>query len=101
MSHDPKASEKDASKKENPQGYPQYPKEDDIYNKEEESSFEEDDDPKTRIVNGEEISMDEDLDVPGADLDDEDELIGEEDEENNYYSLDDEDDEEEDDELNP
>lgn len=28
-----------------------------------------------------------DLDIPGAELDDEDELIGEEDEENNYYSL--------------
>ena len=30
---------------------------------------------------------DEDLDIPGAELDDESELIGEEDEENNYYSL--------------
>jgi hypothetical protein len=30
---------------------------------------------------------DPDLDVPGADLDDEQESIGEEDEENNYYSL--------------
>ncbi|MEP6746383.1 MAG: hypothetical protein ABJB86_01585 [Bacteroidota bacterium] len=29
----------------------------------------------------------EDLDIPGAELDDEDEGIGEEDEENNYYSL--------------
>src|SRR6476661_7530995 len=29
----------------------------------------------------------EDLDVPGSDLDDENESIGEEDEENNYYSL--------------
>ena len=29
----------------------------------------------------------EDLDIPGADLDDENEAIGEEDEENNYYSL--------------
>ena len=29
----------------------------------------------------------EDLDVPGAELDDEDEMIGREDEENNYYSL--------------
>lgn len=28
-----------------------------------------------------------DLDVPGAELDNEDELIGEEDEENNYYSI--------------
>jgi len=28
-----------------------------------------------------------DLDIPGAELDDDQELIGEEDEENNYYSL--------------
>jgi hypothetical protein len=28
-----------------------------------------------------------DLDIPGADLDDKDEVVGEEDEENNYYSL--------------
>jgi hypothetical protein len=31
--------------------------------------------------------LDPDLDVPGSDLDDENERIGEEDEENNYYSL--------------
>ena len=30
---------------------------------------------------------DEELDIPGAELDDENESIGEEDEENNYYSL--------------
>lgn len=29
----------------------------------------------------------EDLDVPGSEFDDEDEMIGREDEENNYYSL--------------
>ena len=34
-----------------------------------------------------------DLDVPGADLDDADEILGEEDEENNYYSLSDNNDE--------
>lgn len=32
-------------------------------------------------------ASDDDLDVPGAELDDADEEIGEEDEENNYYSL--------------
>lgn len=42
-------------------------------------------DPDARINLQEE--MDENLDVPSADLDDEDENIGEEDEENNYYSL--------------
>ena len=33
------------------------------------------------------VSNEEDLDVPGSDLDDDDEELGEEDEENNYYSL--------------
>lgn len=33
------------------------------------------------------LNLDEGLDVPGADLDDADEFVGEEDEENNYYSL--------------
>lgn len=68
-------------------GYPEHSKEEDIYNREEESSFEDTDDPRTDEVEGEEISMEDDLDVPGSDLDDEDEDIGEEDEENNYYSL--------------
>jgi hypothetical protein len=36
-------------------------------------------------VSNEDINTD--LDIPGSDLDDEDEKIGEEDEENNYYSL--------------
>lgn len=31
--------------------------------------------------------MGDDLDVPGSDLDDEEEIIGTEDEENNYYSI--------------
>jgi hypothetical protein len=35
----------------------------------------------------ENLSEDADLDIPGADLDDQNEEIGEEDEENNYYSL--------------
>ena len=33
------------------------------------------------------LPEEDDLDVPGADLDDEDEDLGEEDEENNYYSI--------------
>jgi len=32
-------------------------------------------------------SVGDDLDVPGAELDDADEVVGEEDEENNYYSV--------------
>lgn len=57
-------------------GYPHYPGKDDIYEREKEESLEEE---------GPDLS--EGLDVPGADLDDENEIIGEEDEENNFYSL--------------
>jgi len=81
-------------------GYPLYPAREDIYNKFEEA----------RNIDPEEISMDKkpndtdedepgnekdlsvresgsNLDVPGSELDDEQERIGSEDEENNYYSL--------------
>ena len=34
-----------------------------------------------------ELNEASDLDIPGAELDDKDEILGEEDEENNYYSL--------------
>ena len=42
---------------------------------------------KESIRNEEEPPWSEGLDVPGSDLDDKDERIGEEDEENNYYSI--------------
>jgi len=65
---------------------PIYPEKDDIYSREEEEHLNED---------GSSLSSDEtkksklgdDLDVPGSELDDADEVLGEEDEENNYYSL--------------
>lgn len=57
-------------------GYPHYPKSEDIFENEKEEPLD-DEEPKTG----------NDLDVPGEDLDDADEKIGEEDEENNYYSL--------------
>jgi hypothetical protein len=60
---------------------PIYSEDDDIYKKEKEESFEEDKENE-RIQD-----LSEDLDVPGAELDDADEILGEEDEENNYYSL--------------
>jgi len=41
----------------------------------------------TARVDDVEGDLDEDLDIPGAELDDKEENIGEEDEENNYYSL--------------
>ena len=56
-------------------GYPQYPGKDDIYEREEKKPL------------PEEENMEMGLDVPGAELDDKDEKLGEEDEENNYYSL--------------
>ena len=54
---------------------PVYKAEDDIYNRKKKEFGYNDQDPG------------EDLDVPGAELDDLNEVIGEEDEENNYYSL--------------
>ncbi len=65
---------------------PVYKKDDDIYNQEKEESLDDEGNPgKTSVA----VDKDpgEDLDVPGAELDDSAEAIGEEDEENNYYSL--------------
>ena len=81
-------------------GYPLYPVRDDIYNQ----AVEEDNiDPENITHSKEPIEDDivgkpnekdfktdesgDDLDIPGGELDDEEENIGEEDEENNYYSL--------------
>jgi len=64
--------------KENLPGYPHYPASEDIFNKQEEADFDLDDEYEV---------MEKNLDVPGADLDDDAERIGEEDEENNYYSI--------------
>jgi len=65
----------------NDPGYESYPAEDDIYNK----SVETDEDP----TDSEDIDnlLDNDLDVPGSELDNAQEDIGSEDEENNYYSI--------------
>lgn len=73
------------------EGYPLYPAGEDIFNR---NKLEENTDPedvsKQKQPNGKEYGADElgyDLDVPGSDLDDQQEAIGNEDEENNYYSL--------------
>ena len=66
---------------------PVYKKEEDIYNQEKEQSFEDDDNPVKKRAGKNEGGHGDDLDIPGAELDDADEAIGEEDEENNYYSL--------------
>jgi len=78
-------------------GYPSYPASEDIYAQ---SKEEEEIDPegisiiKENEVVGENNQKDfyedvsgNDLDVPGSELDDNQEEIGSEDEENNYYSL--------------
>jgi hypothetical protein len=67
-------------------GYPEYSPDEDIYSTEEKESL--DDDILPGEVPGKKVPpLDEDLDVPGSELDDADEIIGNEDEENNFYSL--------------
>jgi len=83
----------------NLQGYPLYPSGEDIYckyteerdiNPEDISTIKQpNEDEKNGSANEKDFSDDEsgsDLDIPGAELDDEDEITGNEDEENNLYS---------------
>ncbi len=69
-------------------GDPSYSEKSDIYSQEEKleliDSEQGDSDKKEHLKKHQ---LGEDLDVPGSELDDSDEQIGEEDEENNYYSL--------------
>lgn len=94
-------AEKAASEKTNtPDGYPIYPENEDIYivGKKEEDINLDDLSKKKRKIDVEEKNpanekgfeddkSGDDLDIPGAELDDDQEEIGSEDEENNYYSL--------------
>jgi hypothetical protein len=66
---------------------PIYKNEDDIYNRQKEEPLENEDNPGMRRLNNKNKNLGEGLDIPGAELDDLNEEIGEEDEENNYYSL--------------
>jgi len=98
---DQKSMKSNLSKKEiadNLEAYPSYPAADDIYNKaKKESDINPENITKKKTPNEPPDSMNEkgfeddmsgsDLDVPGSELDDEQENIGSEDEENNYYSL--------------
>jgi len=84
----------------NLQGYPLYPSSEDIYSKYEKKQ---DINPEDTSENKESNENDtvwrsnekdfknhfsgSDLDIPGSELDDKQELIGNEDEENNFYSL--------------
>jgi len=80
--------------------YPLYPDSDDIYNKlKKEKNMDPEDISKVKksdrnykartnikIESDEDISG-SDLDIPGSELDDDQEMIGSEDEENNFYSI--------------
>ena len=79
-------------------GYPLYPESEDIFSKgKKEDTIDPDDVTKKKAPVDESEGRNEkdfddlltgdDLDVPGSELDDEEEDIGSEDEENNYYSL--------------
>lgn len=77
-------------------GYPAYPASEDITSRGEQEDLDVEQVTRSSRINNElaressgnlDEFEEEGLDVPGSDLDDENELIGEEDEENNYYSL--------------
>ena len=85
-----------SEKKDRLPGYPHYPATEDIYTNEDRlQDINPDDGSKIKEENQESgmnekdytnTQMGDDLDVPGAELDDENEEVGSEDEENNYYS---------------
>jgi hypothetical protein len=81
-------------------GHPLYSANEDIYNKfKEEESIDPEDISRKKTLNESEDEVEnnekdftedvsgDDLDVPGSELDDQQESVGSEDEENNYYSL--------------
>ena len=82
--------------KNNFEGYPIYPDDEDIYKNLQEEEINPEDTSKTKEPNSTNALRrkdldgeynENDLDIPGAELDDFREDIGNEDEENNYYSL--------------
>ncbi|WP_213086879.1 hypothetical protein [Chitinophaga agrisoli] len=74
-------------------GYPTYPASEDIMNRGEQEDLDVENFTRSARLNNELKESknvpdgEENLDVPGAELDNENEEIGEEDEENNFYSL--------------
>ncbi len=96
----PAGSQKGKKKIKESEGYPLYPDTEDIYTRYQEETEINPEDPsrekplvkpfKKGTTNEKDFSDDEsggDLDIPGSELDDNEEIIGSEDEENNYYSL--------------
>lgn len=95
-----KAKQTENQEKSESQGYPLYPASDDIYHKlKEEKEIDPEDISKTKKSTDESKSgksnekdftddaSGSDLDVPGSELDDDQENVGNEDEENNYNSI--------------
>jgi len=96
----PLSQQIDKEEKAKLQGYPIYPPSEDVFHKnviEKETNPEDisntkapNESNKAGINNEKDFSNNQsgsDLDIPGSELDDEQENIGSEDEENNYYSL--------------
>ncbi len=93
----PPESQAEKIVKDDPEGYPLYPDSEDIYrNFQEESDINPEDVSKIKAPNSNNAlrrkrldnePSENDLDIPGSELDDLQEDIGSEDEENNYYSL--------------
>lgn len=81
-----KSKKTSAKKEESFPGYPTYPASEDIYLTDKEEKDLDPEDP-TKKKPSSTSSIDKNLDVPGSELDDDQEDIGNEDEENNYYSL--------------
>jgi hypothetical protein len=88
----------DSTSKTDLTGYPPYSAKDDVYNRfTKEESVDPDDLSKRKSPNEDDGVANEkdfkddvsgaDLDIPGAELDDQQENVGSEDEENNYYSI--------------
>lgn len=81
-----KSTKEGGKSKEEFPGYPIYPASEDIYRTDkEEEDLDPEDTSRKKSIN--KPSIDKNLDVPGSELDDDQEDIGSEDEENNYYSL--------------
>jgi len=88
---------KKQEKKEEFPGYPIYPESEDIYSRAKETELDPEELTKQKTAAEQTGKLNEknfkddvtggDLDVPGAELDDEQENIGSEDEENNMYSF--------------
>ena len=93
----PSESKTDSEKENSLPGYPIYPDSEDIYKKFlEEEEINPEDTSTTKVPNSTNIirkndlddeQSEKDLDIPGSELDDQQEDIGSEDEENNYYSI--------------